>query len=162
MSGGATGTTNPYAPSPAETTSKSSKRGGGGTKQPAPTGNGAASAGTTGAAPSSPSRTGPQGQSVAKDKPQTGGKRKPSGQPKQTTAGGTPTGPSVPPTAGGSAQEVMRRKAKRVCRTLGVSSLAATYHVKASAEAVATAYANSYPAPLRNAVHDGCLAGITP
>jgi hypothetical protein len=55
----------------------------------------------------------------------------------------------------------MARKARRVCRTLGLSSLAAKYHVRASAETVATAYANSYPPPLRSPVHDGCLAGFT-
>jgi hypothetical protein len=71
-------------------------------------------------------------------------------------------GKATPPAASRNdkPQEVLARKAKRVCETLGLDALAQKYQVDASSEAVATAYANSYPPTFRTAVHDGCKSAF--
>jgi hypothetical protein len=55
---------------------------------------------------------------------------------------------------------VLARKAKRVCATVGIQALAKRYKVAPTAEAVATAYAASYPPTLRAAVHGGCKSAF--
>jgi hypothetical protein len=64
------------------------------------------------------------------------------------------------PAPGGTPSQVLRAKAKRVCGNMGVAALAQKYSVAADPEAVATAYAQTYPAPLQTAVHNGCISGL--
>ena len=72
-----------------------------------------------------------------------------------TTTTPPPPRPSVGP------QQVLFKKAKRVCEDLTLNGLARKYNVEATPEAVATAYAASYPETFRQSVHDGCLAAYS-
>jgi hypothetical protein len=76
----------------------------------------------------------------------------------QGDPGSGPAPPPAKPSAG--PQEVLYRKSKRVCETMGVAGLAERYGVARNPEAVATAYARSYPDTLRKAVHDGCKSAF--
>jgi hypothetical protein len=78
------------------------------------------------------------------------------------SGGGTPSGPAPPPAKPSAGpQEVLYRKAKRVCQTMGVEALASRYGVAPNPEAVATAFAKSYPETFRRAVHDGCRSAFS-
>jgi hypothetical protein len=81
---------------------------------------------------------------------------------KQDKQSGGGTDPAPPPPAKHSAgpQEVLYRKSKRVCETMGLKSLASRYGVAPTPEAVASAFANSYPETFRRAVHDGCKSAF--
>lgn len=74
----------------------------------------------------------------------------------------TPSKPLPAPKPGGTPEQVLQAKAKRVCHDLGINGVAHRIDTAPSSpEAVATAYAQTYPPPLQSAVHDGCLAGFT-
>jgi hypothetical protein len=81
------------------------------------------------------------------------------------SGGASPSLPSSSPAAAPSPtirpQEVLARKAKRICESLGIDALAAKYNVEATPEAVATAYAASYPPIFRAAVHDSCRSAFS-
>ena len=79
---------------------------------------------------------------------------------KRKKGGSAPSKPAPPPKRSGKPQDVLARKAKRVCETIGIQGLAQRYKVAATAEAVATAYSASYPPTLRTAVHDGCKSAF--
>jgi hypothetical protein len=68
--------------------------------------------------------------------------------------------PAKKPTPLGSPAQILGAKAKRVCANFGVSQMAIKLNTEATPEAVATAYAKTYPADTQSAVHDGCLAGL--
>jgi hypothetical protein len=70
------------------------------------------------------------------------------------------TAPPPSPQQSASPQVVLFNKAKRICDTLTLNGLAQRYNVKATPEAVSSAYAASYPETFRKAVHDGCLAAF--
>jgi hypothetical protein len=72
----------------------------------------------------------------------------------------TPSKPLPAPQPGGTPQQILGNKAKRVCHNLGLPALAKRFDVAATTEAVATAYAQTYPETLKAAVHDGCLSGL--
>ena len=72
---------------------------------------------------------------------------------------GSEPAPPAPQHSAGP-EQVLKRKSKRVCDEIGLEALARRYDVKATPEAVATAYAASYPATLRKAVHDGCKSAF--
>jgi hypothetical protein len=76
--------------------------------------------------------------------------------PPATTKPNPPSGPQPIATP----QQVLGSNAKRVCKSLGVPSLAKRFNAAATPEAVATAYAQTYPVALRAAVHDGCLSAF--
>ena len=79
----------------------------------------------------------------------------------QGTGGGEPTSTTpAPPNASGKVAEVLARKAKRICETLGIDVLAKRYDVEPTAEAVASAYAATYPPIFQTAVHDGCRSAF--
>jgi hypothetical protein len=72
----------------------------------------------------------------------------------------TSTIPPPPPRSNGRAGEVLARKARRVCQTLGIDALARKYNVEPTAEAVASAYAASYPPIFQAAVRAGCRSAF--
>jgi hypothetical protein len=75
---------------------------------------------------------------------------------KKKKGGGAP--PALQP--GATPQEVLARKVKRVCESVGIQALSRRYRVAPTAAAVATAYAASYPPTFRAAVHDGCQSAF--
>ena len=77
------------------------------------------------------------------------------------SGGGTDAAPAPPPAQPSAGpQEVLYRKSKRVCETMGLEALANRYGVAPTPEAVASAFANSYPETFRRAVHDGCKSAF--
>jgi hypothetical protein len=69
------------------------------------------------------------------------------------------TGPASKPSS--TPEVVLYNKAKRVCKALGVAALARRFKVKSTPDAVAAAYAATYPASLQTAVRDGCKAAFS-
>jgi hypothetical protein len=57
--------------------------------------------------------------------------------------------------------KALRKQAKEVCKYLTLDGLAHEYNVPSTPDAVATAYAKSYPKKSRDAVYRGCKAGLT-
>ena len=84
-------------------------------------------------------------------------------QAKGNPGGGPTPAPAAPPAApkpSAAPQQVLYNKARRVCQNLTLTGLAQRYNVAATPEAVATAYAASYPETFRQSVHDGCIAAF--
>jgi hypothetical protein len=149
---GATGRTSPTAPRPSKTN--------GGTKGKHKTNkrNGQ-SVGVSRSSPSSPSLSAPSKNARLQKL-----KRKAAALQKQLNkkkrVGRVPAAPKPAPQPGARPQEVLARKAKRVCESIGIQALARRYKVARTAEAVATAYAASYPPTFRAAVRDGCRSAF--
>ncbi len=77
------------------------------------------------------------------------------------SGGGTDSAPAPSPAQPSAGpQVVLYRKSKRVCQTMGLEALANRYGVAPTPEAVASAFANSYPETFRRAVHDGCKSAF--
>jgi hypothetical protein len=133
--------------------------------------------GAGGSAPANPPSAG-ENKTTARDKAKTPEGASPDGNPtmeelqkrvdkrkesleKDKSGGGTNTGPAPPPAQPSTGpQEVLFRKAKRVCESMGLDALARKYGVAPKPEAVATAFAKSYPETFRRAVHDGCRSAF--
>ena len=151
---GATGGTSPTAPRPSTThvgtnaKHKTKKRNG-------------RSGGSSGSAPSSPSSSAPsKNVRLRKLRRKAAAPQKQLNRQRKKRGGGVPAAPKPAAQPGATPQEVLARKARRVCGSIGIKALARRYKVAPTAETVATAYAASYPPTFRAAVHDGCRSAF--